>query len=74
MVTFETAPFADSMQMDRIPFWEKESILAAISCRDSPKGSRSSLGTRREIAGRRPEDLPQECRRQSDWRELSSID
>ncbi|RWW13401.1 hypothetical protein GW17_00022880 [Ensete ventricosum] len=24
---------------------------------DSPKGSRSSLGTRREITGRRPEDL-----------------
>ncbi|RRT46506.1 hypothetical protein B296_00014378, partial [Ensete ventricosum] len=34
---------------------------------DSPKGSGSSLGTRREIAGRRPKDSPQECRRLSDW-------
>ncbi|RWW58226.1 hypothetical protein BHE74_00034930 [Ensete ventricosum] len=37
---------------------------------DSLKGLRSSLGTRREIARRRPEDLPQEYRRPSDWREL----
>ncbi|RWW40676.1 hypothetical protein BHE74_00053887, partial [Ensete ventricosum] len=37
---------------------------------DSSKGSGSSLGTRREIAGRRPEDSPQECRRLSDWREF----
>ncbi|RRT50605.1 hypothetical protein B296_00020356 [Ensete ventricosum] len=34
---------------------------------DSPKGSRSSLGTRREIARRSPKDLPQECRRLLDW-------
>ncbi|RWV77225.1 hypothetical protein GW17_00061980 [Ensete ventricosum] len=38
--------------------------------RDSPKGSGSLLGTRREIAGRRPEDSPQECRRLPDWREI----
>ncbi|RWW38552.1 hypothetical protein BHE74_00056208 [Ensete ventricosum] len=36
---------------------------------DSPKGSRSSLGTRREIIGRRPEDSPQECQRLPDWRD-----
>ncbi|RRT32906.1 hypothetical protein B296_00049206 [Ensete ventricosum] len=30
---------------------------------DSPKGSGSSLGARREITGRRLDDLPQECRR-----------
>ncbi|RWV93988.1 hypothetical protein GW17_00043514, partial [Ensete ventricosum] len=35
---------------------------------DSPKGSRSSMGTRREIAGRRPQDSTQECRRLPDWR------
>ncbi|RZS25004.1 hypothetical protein BHM03_00058159 [Ensete ventricosum] len=28
---------------------------------------KSSLGIRREITGRRPEDSPQECRRLSDW-------
>ncbi|RZS24381.1 hypothetical protein BHM03_00057444 [Ensete ventricosum] len=33
---------------------------------DSPKGSESSLGVRREITGRRPDDLPQECRRLPD--------
>ncbi|RRT34554.1 hypothetical protein B296_00041904 [Ensete ventricosum] len=47
---------------------------AVGSCRSSlgdlPKGSGSSLGTRREIVGRRPEDSPQECRRLLDWREL----
>ncbi|RWV95487.1 hypothetical protein BHE74_00011369 [Ensete ventricosum] len=37
---------------------------------DSPKGSGSSLGTRRKISRRRPKDLPQECRRLPDWREL----
>ncbi|RWW46937.1 hypothetical protein BHE74_00047115 [Ensete ventricosum] len=36
---------------------------------DSSKGSGSSLGTPREIAGRRPEDSPQERRRLPDWRE-----
>ncbi|RWV86134.1 hypothetical protein GW17_00052005 [Ensete ventricosum] len=40
------------------------------SLEDSSKGSGSSLGTCREITGRRPEDSPQECRRLSDWREL----
>ncbi|RWW18900.1 hypothetical protein BHE74_00045199 [Ensete ventricosum] len=33
---------------------------------DSQKGSGSSLGTHREIAGRRPEDSRQECRRLTD--------
>ncbi|RWV81079.1 hypothetical protein GW17_00057536 [Ensete ventricosum] len=33
---------------------------------DSPKGSGSSLGTRREITERRPEDLPQVYRRLPD--------
>ncbi|RRT32825.1 hypothetical protein B296_00057085 [Ensete ventricosum] len=33
---------------------------------NSPKGSGSSLGTRREITGRRPNDMPQECRRLPD--------
>ncbi|RZS29255.1 hypothetical protein BHM03_00062978 [Ensete ventricosum] len=37
---------------------------------DSSKGSGSSLGARREINGRRPDDLPQECRRLPDWRKL----
>ncbi|RRT47475.1 hypothetical protein B296_00044377 [Ensete ventricosum] len=37
---------------------------------DSTKGTGSSLGTRREIAGRRPEDSPQECQRLPNWREL----
>ncbi|RWV96311.1 hypothetical protein GW17_00040987 [Ensete ventricosum] len=40
------------------------------SLRDSPKGSGSSLGTRQEIVGRRPEDSPQECQRLPDWREF----
>ncbi|RWW84609.1 hypothetical protein BHE74_00006772 [Ensete ventricosum] len=37
---------------------------------DSLKGSGSLLGTCREIAGRRPEDLLKECRRLPDWQEL----
>ncbi|RZS14209.1 hypothetical protein BHM03_00045876 [Ensete ventricosum] len=40
---------------------------------DSSKGSGSSLGTRREITGRRPEDSPQECRRLPDWWEVLSM-
>ncbi|RWW02271.1 hypothetical protein BHE74_00043524 [Ensete ventricosum] len=36
---------------------------------DSSKGSGSSLGTHREIVGRRPEDSPQEYQRLLDWRE-----
>ncbi|RWV92399.1 hypothetical protein GW17_00045229 [Ensete ventricosum] len=36
---------------------------------DSPKGSRSSLEIRREIAGRIPKDSLQECQRMPDWRE-----
>ncbi|RZS11703.1 hypothetical protein BHM03_00043060 [Ensete ventricosum] len=36
---------------------------------DSPKGSGSLLGTRREIVGRRPEDSPQECQRLPDWQD-----
>ncbi|RRT45425.1 hypothetical protein B296_00022195 [Ensete ventricosum] len=36
---------------------------------DSLKGLESSLGTRREIAERRPEDSLQEYRRLLDWRE-----
>ncbi|RZS05497.1 hypothetical protein BHM03_00036032 [Ensete ventricosum] len=35
----------------------------------SPKGLGSSLGTRWEIAGRTPEDSPQECRTLPDRRE-----
>ncbi|RWW03340.1 hypothetical protein GW17_00033507 [Ensete ventricosum] len=38
-----------------------------ISLEDSSKGSGSSLGTCQEITGRRPEDLPQVCRRLQDW-------
>ncbi|RRT44785.1 hypothetical protein B296_00045902 [Ensete ventricosum] len=34
---------------------------------DSPKGSGSSQGACREITVRRPDDLPQECRRLPDW-------
>ncbi|RRT48951.1 hypothetical protein B296_00014907 [Ensete ventricosum] len=37
---------------------------------DSLKGSGSSLGTRRKITGRRPDDLPQECQRSLDWQKL----
>ncbi|RWW39597.1 hypothetical protein BHE74_00055062 [Ensete ventricosum] len=40
--------------------------LAESSLGDSPKGSGSSLGTYREIAGRRPYDSSQECRRLPD--------
>ncbi|RRT63665.1 hypothetical protein B296_00025436 [Ensete ventricosum] len=36
---------------------------------DTLKGSGSSLGTRQEIAERRPDDSPQECRRLPDWRD-----
>ncbi|RRT42089.1 hypothetical protein B296_00038207 [Ensete ventricosum] len=43
------------------------------SLRDSPKGSGSSLGTRRKIVERRPEDSPQECRRLQDWRECTTV-
>ncbi|RWW57313.1 hypothetical protein BHE74_00035931 [Ensete ventricosum] len=46
--------------------------LAGSSLGDSPNGSGSSLGTRQEIARRRPEDSPQECRKLSDWREVWS--
>ncbi|RZS03979.1 hypothetical protein BHM03_00034244 [Ensete ventricosum] len=45
--------------------------LTRSSLGDSPKGSGSSLGTRREIAERRPEDSSQECRRLLDWREIN---
>ncbi|RWW19822.1 hypothetical protein GW17_00016085 [Ensete ventricosum] len=38
--------------------------LAESLLGDSSKGWGSSLGARREIAGRRPDDLPQECRSQ----------
>ncbi|RWV87544.1 hypothetical protein GW17_00050444 [Ensete ventricosum] len=38
--------------------------LARSSLGDSLKGSGSSLGARREIIGRRPDDLSQECRSQ----------
>ncbi|RWV79581.1 hypothetical protein GW17_00059260 [Ensete ventricosum] len=44
--------------------------LVGSSLGDSPKGLRSSLGVHWEITGRRPNDLPQECRRLSDWRKL----
>ncbi|RRT35046.1 hypothetical protein B296_00053200 [Ensete ventricosum] len=37
---------------------------------DLPKGLGSSLETCKEIAGIRPEDSSQECRRLLDWREL----
>ncbi|RWV92039.1 hypothetical protein GW17_00045630 [Ensete ventricosum] len=37
---------------------------------DLPKGSGSSLGTQREITERRPDDLPQECRRLPNWQEV----
>ncbi|RZS00982.1 hypothetical protein BHM03_00030775 [Ensete ventricosum] len=37
--------------------------LARSSLEDSLNGSASSLGARKEITGRRPDDLPQECRR-----------
>ncbi|RRT59776.1 hypothetical protein B296_00014362 [Ensete ventricosum] len=36
---------------------------------DSSKGSGTSLETCREIAGRRPNDLPQEYQTLPDWRE-----
>ncbi|RZS15075.1 hypothetical protein BHM03_00046855 [Ensete ventricosum] len=41
--------------------------LAGSSLGDSPKEPGSSLGMRREIAGRRPEDLPQDYRRLSEY-------
>ncbi|RRT57199.1 hypothetical protein B296_00008384 [Ensete ventricosum] len=44
--------------------------LAGSSPGDSSKGSGSSLGARREITRRRPDDLSQECRRLPDWRKL----
>ncbi|RRT54642.1 hypothetical protein B296_00033214 [Ensete ventricosum] len=40
---------------------------------DSLKGSRSSLGTRREIGERRPEDSAEECRRLLDWWESDTL-
>ncbi|RZR98396.1 hypothetical protein BHM03_00027747 [Ensete ventricosum] len=39
---------------------------------DSPKGLGTSLGTRREIAGRRPEDSPEEYQRLPDWWECTT--
>ncbi|RWW71287.1 hypothetical protein BHE74_00020979 [Ensete ventricosum] len=39
--------------------WDRAGSLVG----DSPKGSGSSLGARREITGRRPDDMPQECQR-----------
>ncbi|RWV80911.1 hypothetical protein GW17_00057736 [Ensete ventricosum] len=47
--------------------------LAGSSLGDPSKGSGSSLGARREITGRRPDDLPQECRRLPDWRKLGKL-
>ncbi|RWW52845.1 hypothetical protein BHE74_00040703 [Ensete ventricosum] len=44
--------------------------LVESSLGDSSKGSGSSLGARREITGRRSNDLPQEYRRLPDWRKL----
>ncbi|RWW44296.1 hypothetical protein BHE74_00049955, partial [Ensete ventricosum] len=44
--------------------------LTGSSLGDSLKGSGSSLRARREITRRRPNDLPQECRRIPDWRKL----
>ncbi|RWV77933.1 hypothetical protein GW17_00061173 [Ensete ventricosum] len=44
--------------------------IAGSSPGDSSKGSRSSLGARREITRRRSDDLSQECRRLPDWRKL----
>ncbi|RWW02709.1 hypothetical protein GW17_00034187 [Ensete ventricosum] len=41
--------------------------LVGSSLRDSPKGSGSSLGTRREIAGKKIEGLTQKCRRLLDY-------
>ncbi|RWW66138.1 hypothetical protein BHE74_00026514 [Ensete ventricosum] len=41
---------------------------------DTPKGSGSSLGTRQEIAERRSDDSPQECRRLPDWRDEQRLD
>ncbi|RZS14940.1 hypothetical protein BHM03_00046701 [Ensete ventricosum] len=45
--------------------------LAVSLLGDSPKGSGSSLGTHREITGRRPEDLPQECQKLLDWQNIT---
>ncbi|RWW17955.1 hypothetical protein GW17_00018097 [Ensete ventricosum] len=45
--------------------------LVGSSLGDSLKGSGSSLGARLEITGRRPVDLPQECRSLPYWRKLS---
>ncbi|RWW68177.1 hypothetical protein BHE74_00024306, partial [Ensete ventricosum] len=52
------------------PRFGRCSGISRSSLRDSPKGSGSSLGTRREIVERRPDDLPQGCRRLLDWWEL----
>ncbi|RRT65981.1 hypothetical protein B296_00012670 [Ensete ventricosum] len=41
--------------------------LTGSSLGDSPKRSGNSLGACREITRRRPDDLPQECRRLPDW-------
>ncbi|RZR83251.1 hypothetical protein BHM03_00009832 [Ensete ventricosum] len=43
--------------------WTMQWDLAGSSLGHSPKGSESLLGARREITGRRPDDLLQECRR-----------
>ncbi|RWW22267.1 hypothetical protein GW17_00013544 [Ensete ventricosum] len=44
--------------------------LNGSSLGDSPKRSGNSLGACREITRRRPDDLPQECRRLPDWQKL----
>ncbi|RWW20037.1 hypothetical protein GW17_00015872 [Ensete ventricosum] len=44
--------------------------LIGNSLGDLPKRSRSLLGSCREITGRRPDDLSQECWRLPDWRKL----
>ncbi|RRT59079.1 hypothetical protein B296_00018336 [Ensete ventricosum] len=46
--------------------------LAGSWLGDLPKGSRSLLGTRREITERRPEDSSQKYWRLSDWQEVST--
>ncbi|RWV92596.1 hypothetical protein GW17_00045013 [Ensete ventricosum] len=44
-------------------------LIGRLSGVTEKLAGRSSLRTRREIAGRSPEDLPQECRRLPDWRD-----
>lgn len=38
-VTLEIAPLAESMQMERGPFWENDSILVATSCKQEREES-----------------------------------